>query len=71
MSKPKDKPTPPPMAATLRAEVRHAEARLELAQKLLREWLLSHPEEGDGQPKPSVYETRGFIESPWRPYDAR
>ncbi len=68
MSKPKDKPTPPPMAATLRAEVRHAEQRLELAQKLLREWLLSHPEEAT---KPSVYETRGFIETPWCPYNAR
>ena len=61
MSKPKkctDRPTPPPMVDRLRADVAHDEARLELSRRLLRDWLTTHPEEGE---KPvSVYETRGF-----------
>ncbi len=65
----KGRPTPGvPMADSLRADVAHAQRRLDLAQQLLREWLLSHPEEAT---KPSVYETRGITEhrldgSGWR-----
>jgi hypothetical protein len=65
----RNQPTPGvPMADSLRADVAHAQRRLDLAQQLLREWLLSHPE--DERPA-SVYTTRGLTEhrldgSSWR-----
>ena len=41
----------PSMASTLRAEVRHAELRLERARDDLRRWLLSHGEDITTQPR--------------------
>lgn len=57
----------PDMESTLRAEVRHAQERLDLATDQLRRWLLSH---GEHAPI-SVYERGGFVEhetdgSSWR-----
>ncbi len=48
-----------PMVETLRAAVAHDEARLELSRRLLRDWLVSHPEDEE-KPKQSVYATRGL-----------
>jgi hypothetical protein len=62
------RPTPgPDMEQTLRAEVRHAQERLDLATDQLRRWLLSHPEHAPV----SVYESRGLTQhetdgSSWR-----
>jgi hypothetical protein len=44
------------MEQTLRAEVRHAQERLDLATDQLRRWLLSH---GEHAPV-SIYESRGI-----------